>query len=67
MTYQELLDYCRRAASVDPTTTESLLEVVQALNHHTPFNRQLACEKIAFLMAEFIEEPTQQAARSARH
>ena len=65
MTYDDLLAQCKRAISV--ADADSLLEVVQALNHHSPFNRQMACEKIAFLMAEFIEEPVQQAARSTKH
>lgn len=66
MTYDELLAQCKRAVCMQ-TDAESLLEVVQALNYHTPFNRQMACEKIAFLMAEFIEEPVQKAARPRVH
>lgn len=66
MTYNELLDMCRQAICMRDDVT-SLSEVIQALNYHTPFNRQIACEKIAFLLAEFIEDPAQKAARPRVH
>ena len=66
MTYTELLEQCRRAVCAQGDIG-NLQEAVQALNYHTPFNRQIACEKIAFLLAEYIDAPAQEAARAVKH
>jgi hypothetical protein len=68
VTYQDLLGMCKRAASVSPEAgVENLLDVIQILNNHSPFTRSIAVERLVFLMAEFIEEPTQIAARAVKH
>ena len=68
MTYEDLLEMAKRAVSISPDAgVNNLLDVVQVLNSHPPFTRNVAVERLVFLMAEYIEEPTQQAARSAKH
>ena len=68
MTYQELLEQAKRAVSAGPEAgVENLLDVIQILNSHGPNTRLIATDRLAFLLAEFIEEPTQQAARAVKH
>jgi len=63
------LDRCKRAASMpDEAPAESLLDVVLFVTvNHGPATRQFATDRLMFLMAEYIEEPMQQAARAAKH
>lgn len=67
MKYEELLVYCQHAVSAAPESGETLLDVIALLDHHAPFSRHIACEKIAMRLAEFIEEPIQQSLRSTKH
>ncbi len=68
MNYQELLEMAKRAVSANPEAgVENLLDVVQVLGHHNPITRAIATDRLAFLLAEYIEAPVQQAARSAKH
>ena len=69
MNYKELLDMSKRAASVPPDTPcENLLDVVQFVTcNHGPASRPFAVDRLMFMLAEYIEEPMQQAARSVKH
>jgi len=68
MTYQELLEQCKRAVSAAPEAgVDNILDVIQLLNAHGPTTRLIATDRVAFLLAEFIEEPVQQAARAVKH
>lgn len=68
MTYSELLERCKRAVSATPDAgVENLLDVIQLLNAHGPGTRMIATDRLAFLLAEYIEEPAQEASRSVKH
>lgn len=68
MTYKELLEMAKRAVSISPDApVDNLLDVIQILNNHGAMTRTIATDRLAFLMAEFIEEPIQQASRSTKH
>ena len=69
MTYEELLATCKRAASAAPEVpVESLLDVIQLVTlQHGPATRPFAADRLMFLLAEYIEAPTQQAMRAMKH
>ena len=68
MTYQELLEQAKRAVSAAPEAgAENLLDVVQILNSHAPFTRTVSCERLVFLLAEYLEASGQQALRATKH
>ena len=68
MIYTELLAMAKRAVSASPEAgVESLLDVVQLLNAHGAMTRQIACERLVFLLAEYIEAVGQQALRAQKH
>ena len=68
MTYEELLGMCKRAVSASPEAgVENLLDVVQLLNSHNVFTRQIACERLVFLLAEYLEASGQQSLRAVKH
>lgn len=68
MSYETLLEQAKRAVGAAPEAgVENLLDVVQVLSHHGPNTRLMATDRLAFLLAEYIEAPTQQAMRSSKH
>ena len=68
MTYEDLLEMAKRAVSISPDAgVDNLLDVVQILNSHPPFTRNVAVERLVFLLAEYIEAVGQQALRSVKH
>lgn len=55
MTYDELLPMAQRAVMLQ-SSSETLHECLMALAYHTPANRAIAAEKLAMLLAEYIEQ-----------
>lgn len=69
MDYKDFLLTCKRAASIpDEAPCENLLDVIQFVTQqHGPATRPFASDRLMFLMAEYLEEPMQQAARAVKH
>ena len=55
MTYHELLAMAQRAVMLQ-SGGDSLYECMMALAYHTPANRAIAAEKLAMLLAEYVEQ-----------
>ena len=55
MTYNDLLAMAQRAVMLQ-SGGDSLYECMMALAYHTPANRAVAAEKLAMLLAEYIEQ-----------